>query len=87
MTETPARRRPVGETQVSYDGYEFVSQAFNMRYSTYPTAESITWKTKGDKVRLLMYTLLPNAEIRCERHLLRSDCHTVQLGPVAATPP
>jgi hypothetical protein len=79
---------PVAENQFSYDGYEIVSQVFNTRYSTYPIAESFQWKSKGDQVRLLSYSLAPNAEIRCEQHPLASpDCHTVQLGPVAATPP
>ena len=79
---------PVAENQISYDGYELVSQVFNTRYSTYPIAEDFQWQIKGDQVRLLVYTLVPNAEIRCERHLLASpDCHTVTLGPVAATPP
>jgi hypothetical protein len=75
---------PVQETETSYGGYDYVVQVFNTRYSTYPAVENLIWKIKGDQVRLDNYTLAPNAEIRCER---KSDCHTVQLGPVAATPP
>jgi hypothetical protein len=78
---------PVSESQISYDGYQIVTQRFNTRFATYPVVESFSWQVKGDQVRLLSYGQLPNAEIRCERRLLGSDCRAVRLGAVAATRP
>ena len=85
--ESDTSNGPISEKRIAYDGYEIVMQDFNSRYSKCPVVESVQWDIKDGQVRLLYYTAAPNAEMRCERHLLGSKCHLSQLGPVPATPP
>ena len=65
------------------DGYVWVREAFNCRYTNWPAVEYFNWRIKDNVVYLDDFNLRPNSELRCEGEVV--DCTPTQLGPVLPT--